>query len=293
MPLHRALSLAFVATSLLGACAPVEPTLAPPTQTVAAPAPSPTPTSIPVPAPTPTAGPDCHARSGQVIAHEIKLPKDTRPLAYLVYLPPCYDPARDAPYPTLYLMHGLAQSESEWVALGVSAAADALIAQGSIPEFVIVMPGERTGYDMLAALTDSLLPQLERTMPAGGRRNLRAIGGLSRGGGWALRIGLQRPDLFASIGLHSPAVISPDLYLLPTWAAEVSSGSIPRLWIDVGSDDTLLPEARDLRTKLDELRWPYTWVQNSGEHTATYWSAHLPEYLRWYAQAWPSPVPDS
>jgi enterochelin esterase-like enzyme len=129
-------------------------------------------------------------------------------------------------------------------------------------------------------------------MPVGGRPELRAIGGLSRGAGWALRIGLQRPDLFASIGLHSPAVISPDLYLLPTWAADVASDSIPRLWIDVGSDDTLLPAAHDLRTKLDELRWPYTWVQNSGEHTATYWSEHLPEYLRWYARAWPADGPD-
>ncbi len=56
----------------------------------------------------------------------------------------------------------------------------------------------------------------------------------------------------------------------------------------MGSDDTLLPGALDLRTRLDKLRWPYTWVQNPGEHTAGYWSSHLAEYLRWYAQTWPS-----
>ncbi len=265
--------------------------MAPPTQTVAAPAPPPTRTSTPAAASTPTAETDCHAQSGQVLAPEIELPEDPRPLAYRLYLPPCYNPTREAPYPTLYLMHGLAQSESEWVDLGIAAAADALITQASVPAFVIVMPGERTGFDMLVAITDTLLPYLERTMPTGGEPGLRAIGGLSRGAGWALRIGLQRPDLFGAIGLHSPAVLSPDLYLLPTWAAEAPIDSIPRLWLDVGTEDTLLPGALDLRARLDKLRWPYTWVMNPGEHTATYWSSHLSEYLRWYAQAWPAEAP--
>jgi enterochelin esterase family protein len=188
-------------------------------------------------------------------------------------------------------MHGLAQSESEWVDLGIAATADTLITQGTIPAIVIVMPGERTGFDMLVALTDTLLPHLERSMPTGGMPEMRAVGGLSRGGGWALRIGLQHPELFGAIGLHSPAVLSPDLYLLPTWATEVPSESVPRLWIDMGSEDTLLPGALDLRARLDKLRWPYTWVRNPGEHTAAYWSGHMAEYLRWYAQAWPSPRP--
>jgi enterochelin esterase-like enzyme len=226
------------------------------------------------------------------VADEIKLPEDTRPLVYRLYLPPCFDPGRAARYPTLYLMHGLAQSESEWIDLGIAATADRLIAQGSIPAMLIVMPGERTGYDMLVALTDTLLPHLERSLPSGGRPELRAIGGLSHGGGWALRIGFQHPELFGAIGLHSPAVISPDLYLLPSWAAEMPSESIPRLWIDIGSEDTLLPGALDLRARLDKLHWPYTWVQNPGEHTSTYWSGQLAEYLGWYAQAWPSRGPE-
>ncbi len=166
-----------------------------------------------------------------------------------------------------------------------------MITQGSIPPFVIVLPGERTGFDMLVALIDTLLPHVEQSMPTGGTPELRAIGGLSRGGGWALRIGLQHPELFGAIGLHSPAVLSPDLFLLPSWATEVPSESVPRLWIDMGSEDTLLPGALDLRARLDKLRWPYTWVQNPGEHTAAYWSGHLAEYLRWYAQAWPSEAP--
>ena len=291
MAIHRARSLVLIATFLLGACAPVEPPIAPSTQAGDTRAPSPSPTATPIPTPTPTPLPVCRERVGQVTQGEIELPADTRSLAYRVYLPPCFDPVRGTAYPTLYLMHGLAQSEAEWDDLGVAATADALIMQGSVPAFVIVMPGERTGFDMLVALTDTLLPYLEQTLPIGGEPRLRAIGGLSRGAGWALRIGMQRPDLFGAIGLHSPAVISPDLYLIRTWAADAPTDSIPRLWLDVGTDDTLLPGALDLRARLDKLRWPYTWVQNHGEHTATYWSGHLSEYLRWYAQAWPGEEP--
>jgi enterochelin esterase-like enzyme len=288
MDISRAFSLMLVATSLLAACAPVETPIAPSPQVAATGAPSPSPTRLRMPTPTPTPLAVCQERVGQVMHGEIELPADTRPLAYRVYYPPCFDPARAAAYPTLYLMHGLAQSEAEWDDLGVAGKADILITQESVPAFVIVMPGERTGFDMLAAITDTLLPYLEQTLPTGGEPRLRAIGGLSRGAGWALRIGLQRPDLFGAIGLHSPAVISPDLYLLPTWAAEVSPALTPRLWLDVGTEDTLLPAALDLRARLDKLRWPYTWVQKHGEHTATYWSSQVSEYLRWYAEAWPA-----
>jgi enterochelin esterase-like enzyme len=218
---------------------------------------------------------------------ELGVPGDDRPLAYSLYLPPCFEPDRRSAYPTLYLLHGLAQSDSEWLDLGIAEAADGLITRGSIPSVIIIMPGERTGFDMLVAVTDVLLPEIERSLPTGGRPGLRAIGGLSRGAGWALRIGMQRPDLFGAIGLHSPAVISPDLYSLSTWAAEVPSDSIPRLWVDIGTEDTLLPAALDLREQLDKLRWPYTWTLSRGEHTSSYWSAHVDQYLAWYAEAWP------
>ena len=102
---------------------------------------------------------------------------------------------------------------------------------------------------------------------------------------------MQRPDLFGAIGLHSPAVISPDLYSLSTWAADIPPGSAPRLWVDIGSEDTLLRAALELREQLDKLRWPYTWAVSHGEHTSTYWSGHLEQYLRWYAEAWPSEDP--
>ena len=291
MLIRRPLLTLLLFASFLGACAQVEPTPAPSAQ--ASPTTAPLPSVTPDPTRDPTPAPRCTDTVGKVRHMEAAIPGDDRPLSYWQYLPPCFDADRVSAYPTLYLLHGLAQSDSEWLDLGVAETADALIARGATPPFIIVLPGERTGFDMTAAVTEILLPEIESSLPAGGRAELRAIGGLSRGGGWALRTGMERPDLFGAIGLHSPAVISPDLYSLSTWAADIPPDSVPRLWVDIGSDDPLLRAALELREQLDKLRWPYAWTVSRGEHTSTYWSGHLERYLCWYAEAWPSEDPSA
>jgi S-formylglutathione hydrolase FrmB len=290
MARQRILLPFILVATCLTACARVQPAQTPTAQPSSTVTVTPPPSATITPTGTPRLTPGCAELTGTRHQGELEIPGDDRPLDYWVYLPPCFDPDRDAPYPTLYLLHGLAQPESQWIDLGVAEVADELIAQGSAPAFIIVMPGERTGYDMLEALVDALLPHVERTFPTGGQSGLRAIGGISRGAGWALRIGMQRPDLFGAIGLHSPAVISPDLYSLPSWARETPPNSIPRIWVDIGIDDTLLPDALKLREQLDKLHWPYTWSVDSGEHTSAYWSGHLEQYLRWYAAGWPAQV---
>ncbi|MEZ4516738.1 MAG: hypothetical protein R3C44_07830 [Chloroflexota bacterium] len=30
------------------------------------------------------------------------------------------------------------------------------------------------------------------------------------------------------------------------------------------------------------------WQLNEGQHEDAYWSAHLPDYLAWYSDGWPS-----
>jgi enterochelin esterase-like enzyme len=282
----RALSCLFVLSTLAG-CAGVP---SPSAVAAATEAPVSTPTVAPLPSATSTPA-GCTETEGQVTSHEIALPDDPRPLAYQLYFPPCFDPRSAVRYPSLYLLHGLAQSEAAWIQLGVAAAADELILDGEAPPFVIVLPGERTGYDMLPTITETLLPDLESSLPIGGTLELRAIGGISRGAGWALRIGAQRPDLFGAIGMHSPAVLSPDLYVLPDWVRAVKGAALPRLWLDIGYDDTLLPKALDLRQALDQVRWPYTWTIERGEHSSSYWSPRLRTYLRWYAEGWPVPPP--
>ena len=110
--------------------------------------------------------------------------------------------------------------------------------------------------------------------------------GISRGAGWALRIGLQHPELFQAIGLHSPAVLVPDEFLIPEWLEQIPIESMPALWIDIGDRDPLRFSIPELTALFDEADVPYVLKSFPGEHTESYWVDHVADYLRWYVSGW-------
>lgn len=217
-----------------------------------------------------------------MVVSELLDPDLPRSLPFRVYLPPCADQRRGQ-LPTLYLLHGLARSDSQWDELGADEVADRLIGLGLAEPFLMVMPWERLGLEYEPTIVDYLLPHIEREYGGSTDPWLRAIGGISRGAGWALRIGLAHADRFGAIGLHSPAVLVPDLYNLPGW---LESGTAPALWIDIGDRDPLRFSTQDLLDQLDELGVEYRFSSFAGEHSAQYWTQHLEEYLRWYVANW-------
>ncbi len=210
----------------------------------------------------------------------------TRPLDFTVYLPACYDQDTERSFPVLYMLHGLAGDDHEWVDLGLTDSANRLMHAEVIPAFIIVMPRERTGLDMQSAVVDVLVPFIDshyRTRP---QASQRAIGGLSRGGGWALHIGIQHLDLFGVIGMHSPAVFGVDLAMLPRWVERQAPDPAPKIWIDIGDHDTLLATADQLKGLLDGIPLAYTFSLGHGWHDAAYWSRNVGTYLRWYGSLW-------
>ena len=276
---------------LLTACAiqtPPPPPLPNPSNT-----PSPQPAASPVltataslvPSPSSTPAPSCLSEGGAVVQSEVVSPDLPRSLPYRVYLPPCAAERRGS-LPVVILLHGLARTDSQWDELEMDELAEEWITSARAKPFLIVMPWERLGLDYEVAIAEHLIPHLEQTYGASPDRSLRAIGGISRGGGWALRIGLKHPELFGAIGLHSPAVLVSDLFDIPTWIESIPPVELPAIWIDMGERDTLRFALMDLTDLLDELGVPYTRQSFPGEHTAAYWSAHLEDYLRWYLVSW-------
>jgi len=270
-----------------------------PTQATAGPLPTPSPTlpqnstpSLDLPDDTPLAteavegAPGCRLRGGSIARGEVQNPELARAFPYLVYLPPCYEESGSIEYPVVYLLHGLTYDENQWDDLGIRQAADHLILAGDTPAFVIVMPAERTGLDLEAAVLDGLLPHVQDRFRVRSDGQGRAIGGISRGAGWALRIGLRHPELFGAVGLHSPAVLPPDLFFVGQWLGEGEPHLWPRLWIDVGDRDPLRFSTLELRDKLEETGLVLTWRLYPGEHTQNYWRDHVKEYLRWYSAEW-------
>ena len=194
----------------------------------------------------------------------------------------------------LYLLHGQTYTDDQWLRLGAVDVADRLIRSGESVPFIIVFPDDRywnlpPGAGFGQRLVEELIPYIDstyRTLPS---RNQRAIGGLSRGAGWALRLGLTRWDLFSSIGLHSLAVLQRDASEITDWLDEIPPSSRPRLFMDIGDNDPELTMATRVESDFNEFGLAHEWHLYSGAHTEEYWRAHVEEYIRWYAEGWNNP----
>jgi len=65
---------------------------------------------------------------------------------YFVYLPPAYRTSPLQHFPVVYLLHGYAGDEAEWITHGdIAVVADSLIASGTAP-FILVLPDGDRGY---------------------------------------------------------------------------------------------------------------------------------------------------
>lgn len=254
----------------------------------------PTATPLPTETPPPTATP-C-ATPGRI---EIGMfPSVTAgPMNYRIYLPPCY--GQDGrTYPTLYLLGGNTHTDAIWDELGVDETAEAGILAEQWPALLIVLPeggwvannssGGPGSFE--SVIMSDLLPHIEQTYCAWADPAGRAIGGLSRGGYWALEIAFRFPEQFASVGGHSAALL--DQYAWPAVNPQHTGlsqnlGDL-RIYFDIGANDYVIHNIRQLHIEMETAvpPIPHTWVLNEGRHEEAYWQAHLPDYLAWYTTPW-------
>jgi enterochelin esterase-like enzyme len=166
-----------------------------------------------------------------------------------------------------------------------------LISKSAIYPMIIIMPRELTwvylpGNPFGDALVTELLPWVESHYQTLEGRQYRALGGLSRGGNWAIRIGLLHWGMFGTIGAHSTPLFYGDLERLPGWIEAIPASRYPRIYLDIGQGDNNLEAARNLEKALTGLEVPHEWIINPGLHDAAYWRTHLEDYLLWYSEAW-------
>jgi enterochelin esterase-like enzyme len=232
----------------------------------------------------------CLVSGGTLETHEIRQSGLVATLRVRVYLPPCYEEDTYARYPTLILLHGLLATETQWDELGVDEQADDLIQSGSSPPFIMLMPWIRNSEDPHTAVMDALVPFAEEQWRLSTKREYWAIGGLSRGAGQALQIGLLHPERFSAIGLHSPAILhTPELLL--SWYVAIEETQRPAIWFDIGESDSLLESATVLLQTFENAGVGISKQFGSGDHTSDYWSKNLPIYLDWYRSFWIPPSP--
>jgi enterochelin esterase-like enzyme len=237
---------------------------------------------------TPLSEKNCLLAGGEVELFEIPGEED---LSGRIYTPPCYLNAGDRRYPVLYILHGDTETDQQWDDLGLDEWADTLIVEGEIPPLIIVMPRENTWVDLPEnpfgdQLVKTIIPWIDsqyRTLPD---RQFRAIGGLSRGGNWAVRVGLLQWGLFGSIGAHSSPLFFGDLNRVAGWVEIIPDSLFPRILIDIGEGDNNLAESNQFHELLIDLKVPHDRQLNPGLHNDDYWRSQIEYYLRWYSSAW-------
>lgn len=205
-----------------------------------------------------------------------------------IYVPPGYEQADPATVPLLILLHGSAADETQWIDVGVANAADCLIGSGEMqPTIIVALDGQRASAQadgsppaMERFVADEVVPYLRNRFPNLGGRAVTSIGGISSGGGWALRIAADRPSLFSSVGGHSPTVS-----LNPAQVRSLAAHDV-RVWLDVGQDDSLRPRVLELDRALRHHGSGAMVMSWKGGHDRHYWSHHVEDYLRFYAHGW-------
>jgi enterochelin esterase-like enzyme len=235
-----------------------------------------------------------------------------RTFPYLVYLPPGYDASGTARYPAAYVLHGGSGLYTEWVDYGLLDAADRLMGSGEIPPFIIVLPqgdqeyfvdhvidrstganGEKWG----TYIAREVVPTIDARYRTIAAPSGRAIGGLSMGGHAAMQLALNFPGIWSAIAATSPSLrpegeASTYLGFGVEFAARDPLALInakPDLarqyawWLDTARTDPWLRPATKIHEALLALGIAHEWSTPPGDHSATYWSAHVEDYLRFYA----------
>ncbi len=217
---------------------------------------------------------------------------------YFIYLPPCYFTSQ-MQYPVVYLLHGIPMDEHHWLDEGLVAAADKMFSSGELPPFIIVMPHgdyglytDTSGGDQSfeGVFVKELMPTIDAQYRTLADPAHRAIGGISRGGVWALEIAFTHPDLFSAVGGHSPAlsVNRAASSYDPLDLARTSAIDKLRIFLDAGDIDWTRAGTSDLSKALDARYIPHTFTIGHGDHDYPYWASQINAYLRFYGAGWKS-----
>lgn len=212
-----------------------------------------------------------------------------------VYTPAGYEKERNRRYPVLYLLHGSNDTAGGWTLAGhANFILDNLIAQKNAVPMIVVMPyGHAVPFgsprELQAKNTErfeqyllqDVLPSVESRYRVAPGREMRAIAGLSMGGGQSLHVGFSHLDLFSAVAAFSAAVPADFEIRFAGLLADPkgTNSKAKAIWIGCGRDDSLFPRSEKLSQLLTAHAIKHTFRTTEGAHTYTVWRQYLGEFL--------------
>ncbi|WP_437985480.1 alpha/beta hydrolase [Sorangium sp. So ce117] len=200
-----------------------------------------------------------------------------------VYMPPGY--STNQKYPVVYLHHGIGGNEVSWIGQGSNEGnadniMDYLYSKQMAKPMIVVMPsGKMDGADDFArfanfgdVLLKDLIPWVEKTYSAATDADLRAISGLSMGGGQTFNFGFPNTDVFHYIGPYSaaPNTQQPSQTIKDVAAVK---NNVKLIFISCGSADNLINNSRNYHDFLDQNNIEHIYQIEANEgHTKTVWN---------------------
>jgi putative tributyrin esterase len=239
--------------------------------------------------------------------HSLSLDRD---VPYRVVLPADYTTTKKHRYPTLYLLHGLTGTYTNW-----QTNTNLLSYAARYSLLIILVEGADSWYTNAATppqdryedyVLKDLIPDVDKNFRTLPDRNHRAIAGLSMGGYGAMKLALRSPDTFAFAGSFSGAfgitrdqksqktyakygldkVFGPldasgqsdnDIYML---ANKANASALPYFYFDCGTEDAFLEQNRDFDRLLNILKIVHEFHELSGNHNWKYWNQQLEVMLQ-------------
>ena len=197
------------------------------------------------------------------------------------YLPPGYSAATDTLYPVMYVLDGANYVEK----MDVPRILDRLIARKVIPPLIAVFlePGDRQeeytrNPRWRTFITSELVPQIDqrfRTFPA---PDHRIILGSSLAAYGAVDLAVEFPSVFGLCAAIAPPEQTASV-IANQPRARAAAVSI-RFFVMGGVYDAMVDGARRLRTTLDGVNAPVTYLEVPEGHNSNTFRAHLDDAIK-------------
>jgi enterochelin esterase-like enzyme len=191
----------------------------------------------------------------------------------------------------VYLLHGYPYDQTHWLDLDLIKAYEQELAGGKLPHVVFVFPfvpeplftktdGGVGSYEQ--EFMEGLVPAVTTAFRIASAVDMHGIGGVSRGGVWALEIGLIHSDHFGHIFAISPSLVNN--YPRPSYDP-----------FEIIHEDRIFPETLFLSTaeneapfrgkieafvaELEQENIQHTFLLHPGAHNDASWRSVISELL--------------